>query len=517
MSIAFFNGRIRTMDSGTGATGDGAPHPDVLLLDGDRILALGDHTLLDAHPDAERRDLAGRYCLPGLIDAHHHLSIAALQPRWADLTHVTTPDSVFAALREQAAREPHAAWIRAFNWRPTAGATVTRQDIDDLQLGRPVIVSHWTLHQCLVDSLALRVLGIDRATTDPPGGVILRDDHGAPTGRLIETAGSAAHARSIAEYTRDGWGDRITQRARALLAEGITAVHDAAASPQAIATYRDLAARDALPISVLALPHSTDMLVNPDASTIEGLEPRDGDGRFRLGPVKFFADSGSQPALRGHRDGKAIELGMLSPGLAEGVRAVASRGWPVAIHANGSLGVDAALDAIRGVDLRAAPRFEHCVVSAAGQAQRLADAGVRAVVQPSFVDMFATAAATGFVFDDLEFAAFRSLAEAGVLLAASSDAPCTEAHPLADYAFGVTRRGRNGHLLHPDQALDYEDWLRAATIGAATVGGQEHERGSLHPGKRADLVILDGELDAGTPPTVAETWVDGERVYAAPG
>lgn len=509
MAIAFYNGRVLTMEPGRVA--------DVLVFDNDRIVAVGDQTLLEAHPDAEWHDLQGRYLIPGLIDAHHHLSIAALHPRWADLTRVTTPDGLFQALRDQAAREPAAAWIRAFDWRPTAGAAVSRGDLDDLQLGRPIILSHWTLHQCLVDSLGLQALGIDRATADPAGGHILHDDAGEPTGRLIEIAGSAAHAASIADYTSAGFPQRLAQRGRELLAEGITAVHDAAASAAAIAAYRDLAKGNALPISVLALPHSTEMLVNPDGSTVEGLTPGDGDETFRLGPVKFFSDSGSQPALRGHRDGKPVKIGTLSPGLAEGVRAVAARGWPVAIHANGSLGVDAALEAIVGADLPTAPRLEHCAVMAAGQAERMAAVGVRAVVQPSFVDMFASAAAGGFVFDDLEFAPFRRLTEAGVELAASSDAPCAEAHPLTDLAFGVTRRGLNGYDLHPDQGLDYESWLTAATMGAAKVGGQEDERGSLRPGKRADLVLLDGELDADSPPTVAETWVAGDRVYESGG
>ena len=491
------------------------PPPDVVVVDGDRIQAVGDHSLLDAHPGAARADLRGRYLIPGLIDAHHHLSVAALQPRWADLTHAGSPEDVFAALRDQAAREPSAAWIRAFNWRPTAGAKVTRQDLDDLQLGRPIVLAHWTMHQCLVDSAGLEALGIDAGTADPPGGHILRDGQGAATGRLIEIAWSAAHAASVADYTRDGWPDRIAASARALLAEGITAIHDAAASPGAIAAYRRLATSGALPISVLAMPHSTAMLVNPDAGLVDGLTPGDGDAWFRLGPVKFFADSGSQPAVRGHRDGKPIEMGTLSPGLAEGVRAVAARGWPVAIHTNGSLGVEAALAALRGADLSAAPRLEHCVVLAPGQERAIAAAGAHAVVQPSFVDMFAGAAAGGFVFDDLDFAPFRSLADAGVPLAASSDAPCTDARPLTDCAFGVTRRGLNGYDLDAEQSLDYETWLHAATIGAARAGGQEDERGSLAAGKRADLVILSGELDADAPPTVAETWVAGERVFSA--
>ena len=509
MTVALFNGRIEAMEPGRSAA--------VLVLDGERIAAVGGQALLEAHPEAERVDLGGRYCIPGLIDAHHHLSVAALHPRWADLSEATTPDEVFAALRDQAAREPQAAWIRAFNWRPSEGAKVGRQDLDDLQLGRPIILGHWTLHQCLVDSLGLAALGIESHTGDPAGGVILRDEAGVATGRLIETAWSAAHAASIGDYTRAGWADRIADRGRALLAEGITAVHDAAASPGAIAAYGELAARASLPISVLALPHPTAMLINPDALSVEGLRPGDGDAWFRLGPVKFFADSGSQPALRGHRDGKPIAMGTLNPGVVEGVGAVSALGWSVAIHANGSLGVELALEAVRAADLAGAPRFEHCVVMAAGQAQAIASVGARAVVQPSFVDMFAAAAAGGFVFDDLDFAPFRSLSEAGVLLAASSDAPCAEAHPLRDAGFGVTRRGQNGYELDAEQSLDYATWLRAATIGAATVGGQEDERGSFAAGKRADLVILSGELDAESPPGVAETWVAGERVYVAEG
>ena len=514
MTIAFFGGRIRTMEPG--------PQPQVCLIDGDRIAATGDQALLGAYPQAERRDLRGRLLIPGLIDAHHHLSLAALHPRWADLTHAASPDDVYAALRDQAAREPHAPWIRAFNWRPSAGPDasgprLTRHDLDALRLGRPILLAHWTLHQGLVDSLGLDAVGIGHATPDPPGGVILRDGKGAPTGRLLEAAWSRAHVLSIAGYDDARWPDLIARRCRDLLAEGVTAVHDAAVPPAVIALYRRMAQDGSLPISVLALPHPPDLLHNPDAALVHGLTPGDGDERFRLGPVKFFADSGTQPAVQGLQDGAPVELGMLMPGLAEGLRAVGERGWPVAIHALGNVGIDAALDALEAAPLAAPPRLEHCVVMAPHQAARLAALDARAVVQPAFVDVFATAAAAGFRFDDLELAPFARLADAGVTLAASSDAPCAGAHPLADAAFGVTRRGRNGLHLHPEQSLNYETWLRAATIGAAIAGGQEHERGSLRPGKRADFVLLQGDLDPEHPPTVAETWLAGVPVYRASG
>jgi predicted amidohydrolase YtcJ len=103
---------------------------------------------------------------------------------------------------------------------------------------------------------------------------------------------------------------------------------------------------------------------------------------------------------------------------------------------------------------------------------------------------------------------------AGVPLAASSDDPCTPCRPLADSLLGVTRALPSGVVLGADQRLDYRDWLHAWTAGAAYAGGQERERGSLTPGKRADLVVVDGPLDGCGTPQVHETWVAGRRVYS---
>ncbi len=116
-------------------------------------------------------------------------------------------------------------------------------------------------------------------------------------------------------------------------------------------------------------------------------------------------------------------------------------------------------------------------------------------------------------FDDATWMPFADLVRAGVPIAASSDHPCGDWQPLAVSCHGATRW--TGHeVLGPDQALDYEEWLRAWTAGSAYAGGQEHERGRLTPGLRADLVILNGDLDPAQPPTVADTWVAGRRCYA---
>ncbi|MEW6270575.1 MAG: amidohydrolase family protein, partial [Thermodesulfobacteriota bacterium] len=191
--LLLVNGRVLTMDAVRTAA-------RVVAVEDETIVAVGDDALAAAHPGAEVHDLGGRTLVPGFIDAHNHLSIAALHPLWADLSRVGTMEELRAALAEQAAREPEAEWIRGFGWNEADGLTLDRADLDALGLARPVIVAHFTLHQAVVCSRGLDALGIGRATPDPPGGEIVRRFDGEPSGLLVERAWSEAHARSVAAY-----------------------------------------------------------------------------------------------------------------------------------------------------------------------------------------------------------------------------------------------------------------------------------------------------------------------------
>ena len=135
-------------------------------------------------------------------------------------------------------------------------------------------------------------------------------------------------------------------------------------------------------------------------------------------------------------------------------------------------------------------------------------------MQPGFVAHVGQAV-EGVPFDEEIWLPFGDMQRAGIPLAASSDDPCAFHEPLRTSSHGATRRTGSGRIFGPQQAIAYEDWLLAYTAGAAVAGGQEHERGTLTPGKRADLVVLDGALDPEHPPTVVQTWVEGELVYAA--
>jgi predicted amidohydrolase YtcJ len=506
---AFRGGRILSMDP---AVGD----PELLVVDGDRIVAAGDGGLLTRWPQATIVDLAGRTLLPGLIDAHHHVSLAALHPRWADLAAVGDLGGLGPVLRAHARREPEAEWVRGTGWEKHGDWPVplTRHDLDALGLVRPIVVEHFSVHQGLVCSRGLDRLGIGRHTPDPVGGEIVRDATGEPTGLLRETAWSSAHAVSLAGYADpDRWGEHIVARLRALHAEGVTCVHDAACPPAAEAVFRRLAVRAELPSSVVLMPHPTGLLGRPDASRLHGPTTGEGDEWLRVGAIKLFADGGVEPLIEARRDGVPFRAGNPFPPIDDDVAAAVERGFDVAVHAIGNAGLQRAVEAfaaVAGHERRF--RVEHATLASRDQAKALAALGATAVVQPSFVEVIGSRG--GRVrFDDATWLPFADLLDAGVALAASSDDPCAPCRPLADSLLGVTRTLDSGAVFGADQGLGYLDWMRAWTIGAAHAGGQEHERGSLTPGKRADLVVVEGPLDGTATPQVGETWVAGRRVH----
>ncbi|HLN16294.1 MAG TPA: amidohydrolase [Acidimicrobiales bacterium] len=508
---AFSGGQIRTMQAGDTA--------DLLVIEGERIVDVGDRSMLDRYPDAERRDLAGRVLVPGLIDAHNHLSVAALHPRWADVGRVRNREELIEVVRSRALAEPATRWIRCFGWDESrTDFTPTRQDLDEAGLDRPVLVAHFSLHQGVVNSVALDELGIGRQSPDPPGGEILRDPSGEPSGFLLERAWSEAHRRSMLDYADpDRWADHIVTRAEELLSDGITAVHDAACSPEAEAVYRGLARSRRLPISVVMLPHSAALLSNDPNDRLDGPVSGEGDERCRVGAIKLFADGGIAIAIDATIGGRPVRFGMVMEDLGTRGRDAADRGFSIAVHAIGNVGVDAALALfeevrrLRGADCLL--RLEHAGVTGPDQWRRLASLGAIAVVQPGFVEHVGRGVAD-MLFDDHHWLAFRGLQDSGVELAGSSDDPCAPVAPLWGARRGESRATSTGVLFEPDQSVPFDDWLRAYTIGAARAGGQEEERGSLARGKRADLAVLN--LDPGGAARVDETWVAGELVYAKP-
>lgn len=508
----FSGGPVVTMDARTkGATA-------VAVRDG-RISAAGGVELAAAYPDADQVDLAGATLVPGFIDAHNHLSVASLHPCFGDATAVRTVDDLYVVLREHAAANPDLDFVRLYGWDETRWGFALDRHILDAAVGdRPVVLAHYSLHQCVANSVALDRLGIGATTPDPQAGEIGRGPDGRPNGLLIERAWSEAHARSLAAYAApDRWAEHIAARARLLWREGITAVHDAACSPEAEGVYVSMAAAGTLPLSVLALPHPAALLRNEPDGRLDGPATGEGGEWFRVGPMKLFADGGVSIALDTAIGGHPIRYGVLMDDLEACAVRATDRGFRLAVHAIGNVGVSRALDVFetlaRNSDDDHRFRLEHAGITGPPDWRRAAALGVIGVVQPGFVEHFGNQS-QGVRFDDHHWLAFAGLAEAGVTLAGSSDDPCAPSAPLWCIDKGVRRTTSTGIAFEPEQSVPFTDWLHAYTMGAALAGGQEHERGSITPGKRADFVALD--LGSGEQ-RVAATWVAGECVWAGGG
>jgi hypothetical protein len=231
--------------------------------------------------------------------------------------------------------------------------------------------------------------------------------------------------------------------------------------------------------------------------------------------MKLFADGGVSIALDTAIGGHPIRHGVLMDDLEACAARATARGFRLAVHAIGNVGVSRALDVFEALARKSDDdhrfRLEHACITGPADWRRAAELGVIGVVQPGFVEHVGNQS-QGVRFDDHHWLAFAGLAEAGVTLAGSSDDPCAPSAPLWCIDKGTRRTTSTRIAFEPEQSLPFTDWLHAYTMGAALAGGQEHERGSITPGKRADFVALD--LTAGTP-RVAATWVAGKCVWRA--
>lgn len=480
------------------------------------ILEVGPSEIAAGYPNSDVVDLAGRLVMPGFVDAHHHLSVEALHPIWVDLSGATDAEAIVDRLR-RAAELPGTGWLRGCQWDSTAPVRLTRDDLDAVGTDRPILVACVTFHRGLLSSAGMDALGLSPTVEDPPGGKYGRDARGAPNGFLRETAWGLAHAATIRSFGNpDRWGDLIAARCRELLRLGITAVHDTTVSASAAAVYAALASSGRLPISVLGFPHAEEILTGMDDAAWTLGPTGEGNNRYRTGPIKLFADGAPDFAIDACIRGRRIEAGILNLQMRDTMHRAFERGFSVAVHAMGNLGLRNTISAWQDAATASTPplRIEHATLAGPNEVRELKRIGAAAVVQPAFIDLVGPMAAR-LDFDEETWLPFRDLDTAGVLMAASSDSPCSVSSPLLESSFGVTRRTTTGLELGSEQSLPFERWLEMYTAGGADAGDQADERGRLRSGLRADFVVLDGSLSDPSSLRVAETWVSGERVYLA--
>ncbi len=489
------NGIIRTLDPSL-------PLARSLTIAGDTLAGgVGAHETVLPSPDVV--DLRGRCVLPGFTDAHVHF------PTWAMTQREVKLDGA-ASLAEAVDRIRRSGSLRGYGWRDAAwpDGRPTRQALDAIDARRPLAMWSKDYHSLWLNSAALALAGGD---LEVEGGVVERDAHGEPTGILREESAWRFKERH-GRYASDELVDAMRDGMKLANARGVTCLHDKDGWLGAIGLWQQLERQTPLTLRVWqstpweSIPHLRET----------GLRSGLGSPMLRLGYLKAFMDGtlGSQTAWMLDGSGVRITSGEQ---LAEIVRDASEIGWPVAVHAIGDRANREALDAFSSTRSLWAPkglrqRIEHAQCLAPEDVGRFAEIGVAASVQFTHAPSD-EALAKRFWADELDGAyAYRSLLEAGALLANGSDAPVEELDPWAGVVAAVERHWR------ADQRLALEDALHATCIAPAWLSHDERVRGTLLPGRAADLVVLDHDPfdgDLGDVHVVA-TMVGGRWVHNPP-
>lgn len=493
------NARIYTLN-------DEQPVARALLIQGDRIRAVGDEVDWNPPMDTTVIDLEGHTVLPGLTDAHLHLEHYALSLQKVDCE-TPTKAKCLRRVAERARTLPPDAWVLGHGWNQNdwPEGFGTARELDAVTGDRPAYLTAKSLHAAWVNSAALRLAGIDRHTPDPPNGAISRDAHGEPTGILLEDAMRLVSER-IPHPSTAQIAQAIDEAQDALFRLGVTGVHDfdrrrCFLALQQLHREGRLRLRVVKNIPVELLDHAVAL----------GLSHGFGDDRLRIGGVKAFADGALGPrtaAMLAPYEGEPDNRGMLmldGEDVFEIGQRAAQAGLPLTVHAIGDRANHEVLEGYaqlrRYEREQGLPtlrhRIEHVQVLHPNDVERLAALGVVASMQPIHAtsDMLMADRHWG---DRTRWAyAWRTQLDAGAVLAFGSDAPVESPNPFWGLHAAVTRRRADGSPgpdgWHPEQRLSLAEALRAYTLGAAYAAGLEDRLGRLAPGYLADLVVLDAD------------------------
>lgn len=481
--------------------------------------------------DVRRIDAGGKTVLPGLIDAHGHVLSEGQLKSQADLRGSESVAAAVARVRQFAAANPADRWVIGQGWNQVlwpGKQFPTARDLDAVVADRPVMLSRVDGHAVWVNSRALEISGIHRATPDPQGGQIVRDSEGEATGVLVDSA-IALVDKHVPAPTDEDLQRFLRVAMSELAALGLTGVHDAGISIRDYEAYRALGQSQQLPIRIYAMLADGE---SARAVIAQGPKPTEFDDRLQMRAVKAWVDGalGSRGATmlqdysdQPHHRGLALYTAEQIATLAD---LTAGKGWQLNIHAIGDAGNRLTLDTFEHEmtpTLRASlrPRIEHAQVIAPEDIPRFAKLGVIASIQPTHATSDMNMAEDRVGPQRIRGAyAWRSLLDSGARLAGGSDFPVELPNPFLGLYAAVTRQDGDGNPpggWYGKEKLTREEALRLFTIDAAYASFMEDRVGSLEPGKWADFILIDrdyfkvpqGEIDD---IQVLATYVAGRKV-----
>jgi predicted amidohydrolase YtcJ len=524
--LILHNGNFLTMDARQ-------PRAEAVAIAGGRILAVGaDVDILEfATADTKKLDLGGQTAVPGFIDGHCH-------PAYSGRRHLRFIDcdlrsiaAIQDAVRERAAKTPPGEWVCGFKYDDTKTAErrfITREDLDAAAPDHPVFIGHRGGHTGYVNSLALQKAGISEKSRDPEGGRFERDPAtGRLTGRLLERAAEIFETTipAFGSTSREEDREAIKLITQMFAKAGVTSSTDAYGSPDDLRAYQDAREAGELHARIYCMIGYTQL----ERMIAAGIRTGFGDEWIRVGGMKATCDGSisertarlSQPYV-----GRPDDFGMIVAD-ADELYAYAGKaheaGWQVGVHANGDVGIGMVLDLYERLQRerpRRDPRFriEHCTVINDNLVQRMKALGVIPTPFSTYV-YFHGEKMQEYGAERLDsMFALRSFIDAGIRPTLASDYPPGPFEPMMALQSMVTRTDITGKTWGPRQKITVEEALRVCTLNGAYASFEEHEKGSLEPGKLADVVVLGRnplEEDPASLVTipVERTMVGGNWVY----
>jgi hypothetical protein len=528
--VVFLNGTVITVDSKDRVCQGAA-------VAGNQILAVGTSAEMKAlaGPDTQMIDLKGRSLVPGFIDAHCHAGnygpVKFNIVCSADV--VPSIEELKKEIRKRAASTPKGGWIigRGYdNTKLKENRHPTRGDFDEAAPEHKVFILRTCGHLGVVNSLALKEFGIQKGTLDPHGGRIDRDPAGEPTGLLYEQA-----LVPVRMATQPGYDDLL--RGLKIMNEdflryGITSATDASGrNPDEIRAFQKALAEGWLKVRIYFQVRTSGPTIQLGEHYLQsGLVTGYGNEKLRLGSFKLMLDGaggGGSAAMRQAYPGKPSEFGILhqtQEELDELVLKGQKAGYQIGVHAIGDRAVEMVLKSYAKA-MKAFPRkdcrhrIEHCGFLDGPLMEQMREMGVVAALGLPFLYELGDSYITVFGQDRLQCVyPLRSLIERGIVAGLSSDAPVIDPNPLTGIYFAVTRKTPTGQTIAPHEAVSVLQAIRAYTLSGAFASFEEKIKGSLEPGKLADLAILSDDIlkvpsEKILGIKVDLTMVDGKVVY----
>jgi predicted amidohydrolase YtcJ len=496
-NLVLYNANIFTVDPRL-------PIAQAVAIWGDRIYAVGsdDEILALARSNTKRIDIAGTTVLPGFIDAHTH-------PAYAGHRHLTQVDcelptiaAILQALKERSLETRSNDWVLGFKYDDTKaaeGRAITRSDLDAAVSDHPVMVEHRGGHTAYLNSAGFARAGVDEQTPDPPGGRFDRDStSGRLTGRVAERAKELVEESIPSFLTSHQRREGVKRISQMLNRAGITSAHDAWATTEDLAAYQDARREGELGVRIYCL-----MIDKAVAGMLDaGIKGGFGDEWVRVGAMKAVCDGSisertallSQPYV-----GRPDDYGILVASEDE-IYPLASRAhaasWQLGIHANGDAAIERVLrlyERLQRENPRIDPRFriEHCTVINDELIDRMRKLGAIPTPFSTYV-YFHGEKMREYGKERLDqMFAVRSFLDSGIHVTQASDYPPGPFEPMMAIQSSVTRTDSRGNLWGPRQRVTVEDAIRVGTLNGAYASFEENIKGSITPGKLADLVVLE--------------------------